>query len=302
MPPARTTRRTAISGRWKWSGSGIEFAIVTFAICNELFEGWTFDRVCRFVKSAGYDGLELAPFTLATPITDLTPARRAELRQQADGAGVSIVGLHWMLARTQGLHLTSPDPIVRARTGAYLVALAQACGDLGGRVLVFGSPAQRALLPGVTSDRAFEYAADTIRAAVKAFDALGVSFCMEPLPREETDFVNTCAEAVRLIDMVGHPRVVLHLDVKSMASEPTPIPDLIRRYASRTGHFHANDPNRRGPGFGDVDFVPIFAALRDGGYNQWVSVEVFDYAPDPETVARKSLDYMKACLPHVTAT
>ena len=95
------------------------------------------------------------------------------------------------------------------------------------------------------------------------------------------------------MDAVGHPNFVLHLDVKAMSSEPTPIPDIIRQYANRTGHFHANDPNRRGPGFGDVDFVPIFRALKESGYDRWVSVEVFDYTPDPETIAEKSIEYMK---------
>jgi sugar phosphate isomerase/epimerase len=80
-----------------------------------------------------------------------------------------------------------------------------------------------------------------------------------------------------------------------MSSESQPIPDIIRQYANRTGHFHANDPNRRGPGFGDVDFVPIFRALNESGYDRWVSVEVFDYTPDPETIAEKSIEYMQGC-------
>jgi sugar phosphate isomerase/epimerase len=78
-----------------------------------------------------------------------------------------------------------------------------------------------------------------------------------------------------------------------MSSEGVPVVDLIRQYIPRTGHFHANDPNKRGPGFGDVDFVPIFQALLESGYDRWVSVEVFDYSPDPETIASKSIEYMR---------
>jgi sugar phosphate isomerase/epimerase len=115
---------------------------------------------------------------------------------------------------------------------------------------------------------------------------------MEPLSTAETDFVTTCAEGVQLVDAVGHPNFVLHLDVKAMSNESAPVPDLIRRYAPRAGHFHANDANLRGPGFGETDFVPIFQALRGASYDRWVSVEVFDFSPDPETIARRSLEYM----------
>jgi sugar phosphate isomerase/epimerase len=270
-----------------------------FAICNEQFEGWAFDRVCQFVRSVGYEGLEVAPFTLAGSITDVSPDRRAELKQQAGDAGVEILGLHWLLAKTDGYYLTSPDAAVRRRTGSYLISLAEACRDLGGQLMVFGSPKQRSLLPGVTRDNAFEWAAETFRSVLPAIADLGITLCMEPLSPVETDFVNTCDDALHLAEMVSHPNVVLHLDVKAMCSEPTPPTELIRRHGRHAGHFHANDANLRGPGFGDVDFVPIFQALQDAGYDRWVSVEVFDYTPDPETIARRSIEYMTACLDRV---
>ena len=266
---------------------------MNFAICNELFEGWSFDRVCKYVKSVGYDGLELAPFTLAPLITDLDLRERAELRKQAEAAGVTIIGLHWLLARTEGLHLTTSDAGVRARTAKYLVALAQATRDLGGDLMVFGSPKQRSLSDGVSWDQAFDHATEVFREAMPGIADCGVRLCMEPLAPTETNFINTCAEGARLLDAVGHPNFVLHLDVKAMSSEAIPIPQLIRRYVPRTGHFHANDPNMKGPGFGDMDFVPIFRALNDAGYAKWVSVEVFDYTPDPETIASESIRYMK---------
>jgi sugar phosphate isomerase/epimerase len=267
-----------------------------FAICNELFEDWAFDRVCRYVKSVGYDGLELAPFTLAPRITDLDAGQRADLRTQATDAGVDIIGLHWLLARTEGLYLTSPDPGVRTRTADYLVHLAEATRELGGDLMVFGSPKQRSLPDGVSWDQAFDYAVDTFRRAMPAVAGNGVRICMEPLAPVETNFINTCAEGVRLMDAVGHPNFVLHLDVKAMSSEATPITDLIRHYVPRTGHFHVNDPNMKGPGFGAVDFVPIFTALEEAGYDGWASVEVFDYTPDPETIAKGSIDYMRQCV------
>jgi sugar phosphate isomerase/epimerase len=272
-----------------------------FAICNELFQGWAFDEICRFAKEAGYDGLEIAPFTLAPRITDLTRERRALLRQQAKDAGVEIIGLHWLLAGTQELYLTSPDPSVRSRTAEYLVALADACRDLGGTLMVFGSPKQRSLLPGVSREQAFDWAADTFRRVMPAVAANGASICMEPLSPAETDFINTCDEASALIRAVDHPNFTLHLDVKAMSSERTPVVDLIRRYAPRAGHFHANDANLRGPGSGDVDFVPIFRALRDAEYTGWVSVEVFDYKPDPRTIARESAEYMRRTLNEAVA-
>ena len=267
-----------------------------FAICNELFEGWAFERVCRFVKSIGYDGLEIAPFTLAPRITDVTSAERARLRRQAAESGVEILGLHWLLAKTDGFHVTSPDPAVRRRTAEYLVELARACHDLGGDLMVFGSPKQRSRLPGVTPEQAEELAAETFRQALPAVADLGVTICLEPLPAEETDVINTCADAWRLIQQVNHPGFGLHLDVKAMSSEAAPVADLVTLYGGRASHFHANDPNLRGPGFGATDFIPIFKALAEAGYDRWVSVEVFDMSPDPETVARGSIEYMSRCL------
>ena len=65
------------------------------------------------------------------------------------------------------------------------------------------------------------------------------------------------------------------------------------RFVEAVAYIHANDANGRGPGFGDVDFVPIVKALKDVDYQGYVSVEVFDFKPDPETTARESLGYLK---------
>jgi sugar phosphate isomerase/epimerase len=266
-----------------------------YAICNETFEGWEHGRICRCIAELGYRGLEIAPFTLAGRITEVSGERRRELARQAGEHGIEIIGLHWLLAKTTGLQLTSPEAAVRQATADYLAELARACADLGGDILVLGSPAQRRIPPGCSRDQAADYAVDTLRRAARPIGDCGVKLCLEPLSPPEADFINTAQEGADLIGRIDHPAFWLHLDVKAMSTEDRPTPEVIRRFSRQMYHFHANDTNRRGPGFGATDFVPIFQALADVKYDGWVSVEVFDYSPDPETIARESIRYMREC-------
>jgi sugar phosphate isomerase/epimerase len=271
------------------------YTALRYAICNEIFANWEHARTCQFVADLGYQGLEVAPFTLAERISDVTVARRRALREQAAAAGVQIIGLHWLLAKTDGFHLTAPDAATRRRTAGYLVELAEACRDLGGELMVLGSPQQRSLPPGVSYAHGLSYATDTLQQALPGIAACGVVLCLEPLGPQETNFLNSCAEAVALIDEIRHPALALHLDVRALSSEGPPLPELVRQFAPRARHVHANDPNRRGPGFGETDFRPLFRELQTAAYRHWVSVEVFDFMPDPETIARESIRYMRAC-------
>jgi len=266
-----------------------------FAICNETFQDWPMDRACGFAAECGYEGLEIAPFTLAARAGDDPFQRRAEIGRQIRAAGLEVVGLHWLLAKTDGFHITSPDRAVRERTADYLVDLARLCGDLGGRIMVLGSPQQRNLAEGMTKADGMAYAAEVLTAVAPELEARGVVLAIEPLGPQETNFLLTAAEAVELIERVGSPQVRLHLDCKAMATESRPIVVLIRQYGPWLAHFHANDPNRQGPGFGDLDFAPIFQALGEAHYDGWVSVEVFDYSPGTERLARESIEYMRRC-------
>jgi len=264
-----------------------------FAICNELFEEWPWERICELAASTGYDGIEVAPFTLAESVNDLLPERRAELRRQAEQVGLEVVGLHWLLVSPKGLYINTADEAVRARTAQYLADLVDFCTDLGGKIMVLGSPKQRNVIEGLTLERAWELTKDTLRAALERAAARGVSICPEALSPQETNFLNTAADVRRFVEEFGHPNLKLMLDVKAMSSEGRPIADIIRDNGDLLAHVHANDANMRGPGFGDTDFGPIAGALRDVGYDGWVSVEVFDFKPDPQTIASQSLAYLK---------
>ena len=267
-----------------------------FAICNETFLDWPFDKAFAFAHDCGYTGIEIAPFTIDTDVRRISPQRRAEVRRQADGAGLEVIGLHWLLAKTEGFHVTTADAAVRRATAEYVVELARLCRDLGGSLLVFGSPAQRNLPPGVSHAEGMDHAAEVFRRAMPALEELDVTLAIEPLGPAEGNFLLAAADGVRLVEMIGSSHCRLHLDCKAMSTEPTPIADIIRRSAPWLVHFHANDANKLGPGFGPLDFVPIFEALGQIDYRGWVSVEVFDYTPGVERLARESIDYLHECL------
>jgi sugar phosphate isomerase/epimerase len=265
-------------------------------ICNETFQDWPFDQAFAFARDCGYTGIEFAPFTIHKNAYEISASRRREIREHVARYGLETIGLHWLLAFTEGYYLTSPEPDVRRRTSEYLAELARLCRDLGGKVLVLGSPKQRNLLPGVSHEDGMRYAADVLRAAMPTFAECGTVLAVEPLGPQEGDFLLTAAKGAELVEMVGSPQCRLHLDVKAMSSEATPIPEIIRAQAPRLEHFHVNDANRRGPGMGEIDFVPILRTLQEVGYDRWISVEVFDYSPGVEALARESIDYLRRCL------
>jgi len=267
-----------------------------FGSCNEMFEGWDLARQFTFLRECGYEGVELAPFTIANDVREVSDQKRREVRTQAAAAGIDVIGLHWLLVGPEGMYITHPDPAVRQRTAGYLAELMRFCADVSGKLLVFGSPAQRNLLDGVTRERARDWLIEAFERVLPVAKEVGVTLCLEPLTAPESTFVTSTREAIDVIDAIGHPNLRLILDVKSMAGEQletgVTIPDTIRRVGPYVAHFQANDANRGHPGSGEIDFVPIFRALGDVGYNGYVSVETFDFTRGPETIARESIRYM----------
>ena len=265
---------------------------VRFGICNEIFQGWEIEETFRYAKRVGYDCVEIAPFTIAKHVTDISPTERLRIKDAAARTGIAISGIHWVLVQTEGMYLTSADAAVRARTARYFVDLVDCCADLGGTRIVVGSPKQRDVQEGVSYEHAWTWATEVFREAVRHAEQRGVVLCFEPLAPSETNFVNTAEEGRRFAAQFASPAMSIILDVKAMSSEAKPIPQIIRESAGKFAYFHANDANLKGPGFGDVDYIPIATALREAAYDGVVSVEVFKFDEGPEVIATQSLQYL----------
>jgi D-psicose/D-tagatose/L-ribulose 3-epimerase len=272
------------------------------SLCNEVLAEMDFAAQCAFAAALGYDGLEVAPYTLGDEPHLMPAAMRAEIRRLAEDAGIVITGLHWLLITPKGLSITDPDAAVRARTIDVMERLVDLCADLGGTVLVHGSPKQRSLPQGGEAE-AREWAMQAFRAAGHAAQAAGVTYCIEPLSRHETNFLNTVAEAVDVVDAIASPGLRTMIDTSAAGlTEDKPVPDLITQWlpSGRIAHLQLNDTNRRAPGQGEDDFAAIMAAIRNQGYDGVAAIEPFTYEPDGPTTAARAMGYLHGILEGLT--
>jgi sugar phosphate isomerase/epimerase len=269
------------------------------ALCNEVLAGMPLEQQCEYAARLGYDGIEIAPFTLSASPEKISATDAARIRAVVEASGLVVTGLHWLLVKPDGLSLTDPDPGVRNRTLEVMIHLIGLCAELGGRVLVHGSPKQRQIAPGETHAVALARLRDAFAQVALAAARVGVTYCIEPLSRRETSLVNTVAEAAELVRSIDHPNLRTMIDCSAAGlTESDPVPSLIDRWlpTGLIAHVQVNDPNRRGPGQGEMKFAPILAALKRHNYAGTIAVEPFDYSPDGPTAAAFSAGYLRGLL------
>ena len=266
------------------------------AICNEMFEDWKIEDVFTYAAELGYEAVEIAPFTLADSVLDISETERSRIRKAAEAAKIEIAGLHWLLVSPPGLYVNHPDAEIREETRDYFLALVNLCADLGGEVMVIGSPQQRNVMDPLSFEEAWAYARATFSESAALAGERDVMLCMEPLSSDQTNFITHPDTAVEMVEAVNHPNFQMILDVCSTAKEGIDMPTQIRKHAQHVAHFHSNDDNGYLPGSGGVDYPPIIEALKEIDYKGYVSTEVFDFKPDPKTIAKQSIEFVKSLL------
>lgn len=274
-----------------------------FALCNEVLQPLAFGPQCAMAAALGYDGLEVAPFTLAEDPMAITDAHARAFRRAAADHGLAITGLHWLLVAPTGLSIVSADDKLRQRTVAVMHRLVELCALMGGRYLVHGSPKQRSVPAGSSRGEALARASDCFAQVAGTAANCGVTYCIEPLSSRETDLINTVAEAAAIVDAIGSPALRTMIDCSAAGQmEAEPVPALMNRWipSGHVAHVQVNDPNRRAPGQGEMRFGPILhtlSALQAAGrYDGVVAVEPFDYVPDGPGCAARAIGYLKGIM------
>jgi len=272
---------------------------VRIALCNEVIAPMPFPAQCVYAAKLGYDGLEIAPYTLSDEPHRLGAAQIAAARSAAQDAGIAITGLHWLLVKPAGLSISTRDDAVRKRTIDVMLALIDQCAELGGRYLVHGSPHQRRVDPGETRAAALARAQESFAAVAGRAEKAGVVYCIEALSAEQTPLINTLEEAARIVKQINSPSIRSMLDCSAAGRmEKQPLAALVDRWLPQgvIAHVQLNDRNRQGPGQGQQKFAPLFAALRKHRYGGDVAVEPFDYVPDGPGAAARAIGYVRGVL------
>ncbi len=278
------------------------------ALCNEVLQPLPFAEQCRIAAAMGYDGLEVAPFTLAENPLDISDSDAAGFARIANDHGLRIHGLHWLLVAPAGLSIVSSDDALRERTVGVMSRLVELAALMGARYLVHGSPKQRSVPAGSTREDALARASECFARAADAARDCGVAYCIEPLSTRETDLINTVADAAAIVDAIGSPSLKTMIDCSAAGQmESESISALMTRWMPRgyIAHVQANDPNRRGPGQGALQFAPIvetlFAMRAARHYDGIVAVEPFDYVPDGPGCAARGIGYLRGIVESVAA-
>jgi D-psicose/D-tagatose/L-ribulose 3-epimerase len=269
------------------------------ALCNEVVRELSFERQCEVTAALGYAGLEIAPFTLAEEAFRLPAMRRAAIRRACANTGIVVSGLHWLLVSPAGLSITSGDKAVWDKTVDIMRRLIDLCADLGGTYLVHGSPNQRRLA-GEPDPAAAAKRGEAAFAAVADHAAMAhVTYCIEPLAQEQTDFITSVAQAAAIVRGIGNPAVKTMLDTCAAArGERAPAAAVLRQWipTGLIAHVHLNDRNRRAPGQGGDRFGPILQALFDTAYEGWIGIEPFEYVPDGPGSAARAIGYLSGLM------
>ncbi len=264
-------------------------------MCNEAFEGHTFAETCRAIRAAGYHGIEIAPFTLAERPTDIAPALRREYRDIMASEGLAFAGLHWLMVSPKGLHVTTPDASLRARSWQHIRDLIDLCADLGSAgVMVFGSPKQRSTTGGLTREQATAHFIEGLAGVAPHACERGVTVLVEALPANQSDVVLTLQEAAAIVSQIASPAVQTMFDVHNAIDETLPHDELVDRYFDVIRHVHVNELDGRHCGSGTYDYKPVLAALRRRGYAGWISLEAFDFSPGAPRLAAESLRHLES--------
>ncbi len=238
------------------------------------------DRSIKFAGELGYDAVEI--FAPGPEAID-----RDRLGNLLDAAGLQLAALGTGAGCVKHrLQLADADDRKRATARAFVRSIIDLAGAFGATAII-GSMQGRSD-DAVDGPTARAYLCEALEDGGQHAAQYGVPLIYEPLNRYETNQCCTVADGVELLQSLTTDNVKLLCDLFHMNIEETDLAAALRIGGSRVGHIHFVDSNRRPVGFGQMQFAPIIAALREIDYQGYLCAEAFPW-PDSHTAAKQTM-------------
>lgn len=243
------------------------------------------EDACTRAAAAGFDAIEIFPPDAAT--LEVEPIRALVARHHLHVAAVGTGG-GWIRHK---LTLTHADAAIRREARAFISAIITRAGALGAPAII-GSMQGRSE-GNVTRDQALAWLAEGLEELGQQAAHHSVPLLLEPLNRYETNLCNRLGDTARWLQTQPAANVRLLADLFHMNIEEADPAAALRAAGSLVGHVHFADSNRRAIGFGHTAIPPVIAALRDIGYQGYLSAEILPL-PDPLTAAQQTISAFRA--------
>jgi D-psicose/D-tagatose/L-ribulose 3-epimerase len=242
----------------------MKYGINLYLWADDMHDGLM--PVLEKLKRIGYDGVEV-------PIFDLDRVKWKLWAKRLDDLGLERTA-NTVIAPEH--NPVSPEKSIREAAYQHMQAVVECCATVGSSILC--GPHQVALGVftgrGVT-DEEWKRSVEHLRRVAEYAAGSGVVLAEEVVNRFELYHLNTLDQGIRLVDEVGHPNCRLHLDTFHAHIEEKNTAAAIRRAGDRIAHVHISENDRGVPGTGSVAWDATFDALRDIGYDGWLTVEAF---------------------------
>ena len=254
------------------------------------------------IKRLGLHAIEIPMFEPSA-----LPAK--EIRKAVESQGLECTVCAILPA---GKNPISPDRQERKDAITHLRKCIEVCAEMGSELL--GGPlfAPIGYLPEHRpTDSEWLWATQAFQALLDSIETNNITLSIEPVNRSETSFIRTAADAKRLCELIGSPRIGVTIDTFHANIEELSFSDAIRSLGSHLKHIHVSE-NDRGPlGRGHIPFVEIVNSIREIDYSSFLMIEGFGYsaietnAPgtlwahrdiSPETLAEESTAYLRGIL------
>ena len=265
---------------------------IKLAVSNISWYPREIDGFLQLLSSLKCEGIELAASMLWQEPVDSTIRQRLELRRKIQDAELKLTGLQSLLYTRRDL-LLFKDKKGRQKTLDYLIRLMDLCRDLGGEILVFGSPRNRNI-GDLPREKAYAIAVDFFSRVGKQAEKRNLCFCIEPLGKTETDFINRIKEAEEFIEDTGNCKGLgLHIDVKALIEEKEVSWPYLTESFSSAKHVHLNEPGLMPPGSTGYCHKEIRARMDGSTYSRFLSIEMRRQERDMEGSIHRAVDYVR---------